>query len=453
MEWQRKEIDVARLTVDLGNFRIGDQETTRAAYQAMLEEQQDNLVNLAADVIENGLNPSELPIVCPDPDSPKQFIVVEGNRRVTAIRLLETPALAAGTLWHEKFVQLAKTYASHPVKKMYCVVMKDKPEALKWIERKHRTLGGRGLYQWNAEATTRADAFRGKVRPSMAVLEHLRSNGALPASLSGKLSGKTTNLDRVFQMPYLYTALGVQIAKDGRITFASGDDKRGTDLLLRMVRAMAVDGFTVDKIKLIGDRKDFIDGFGKQNVLAADSPKAGSSGGAAAGKTSTKASRKLAQSIDRETLAIKGRDYLLKIKDPRLSELYQEALRLQPSKLANTGGVLTRVFLELSTDHFLLAQKIPLPTEHLTKGRRAWTDIGISLKEKITTALKQIDSTGKDPVFREVRRGLSDAHALHSIHALHDYVHSLKADPDPTEIKRIWGRWHPYLAALFQRVV
>ena len=447
MDWHRKEIDIARLTVDLENFRIGDQDTIRDAYQAMLEEQKENLLNLASDIIENELSPSELPIVCPDPEKAGQFIVVEGNRRLTAIRMLETPALAAGTPWHQKFVDLSKVYKRKPLKKILCVVMKDKPDALKWIDRKHRTLGGRGLYQWNASATSRADAYIGKVRPSKAVMDYLRTNGSLSAALAKKLSGRTTNLDRVFQMPYLSLALGLQIEKDGEIKFASADSKRGADLLCRMVKALAVDGFTVDKIKRLEDRKDFIDGFEKFNVLASGGP--GGKTSAAAKKAAAKKARKVTLPIDRPTLGIRGRDHQLPVNDARLGGLYREALRLQPIGLANTGGILTRVFLELSTDHFLITKKIALPVEHLQKGRKLWTDMGISLKEKITTALKQIDATGKDQTFREVRRGLSDADALHSIQALHDYVHSLKADPDPTEVKRVWGRWHPYLFALF----
>jgi hypothetical protein len=30
------------------------------------------------------------------------------------------------------------------------------------------------------------------------------------------------------------------------------------------------------------------------------------------------------------------------------------------------------------------------------------------------------------------------------------YSKEARADPDPSEVKRIWGRWHPYLAALFE---
>ena len=430
MDWQRKEIDVTRLTVDLENFRIGDQETTRAAYQAMLDEQKENLVNLASDIIENELSPSELPIVCPDPDKVDQFIVVEGNRRLTAIRMLETPALASGTPWHSKFVDLSKSYARSPVKKILCVVMKDKAAALKWIDRKHRTLGGRGLYQWNAGATSRAEAYLGKVRPSKAVMDYMKANGTLSPALAKKLSDRTTNLDRVFQMPYVNSALGLQIEKDGQVKFGSGDSKRGLDLLSRIVKAMSVDGFTVDKIRRLEDRKDFIDEFAKYNVLAVG--EAGGKVAVAAKKAATKSTRKVALPIDRKTLALKSKDHQLQVRDPRLGGLYQEALQLQPKSLPNTGGILTRVFLELSTDYFLLKKGIPVPSEHFQKGRKAWTDMGISLKEKIAAALKELDPSGKDQKFREIRRGLSDVDALHSIQALHDYVHSLKTDPDPT---------------------
>ena len=446
-DWERKEIEVERLAVDLENFRIGEQENPRAAYHAILEEQKDSLANLAADIIENGLNPAELAIVYPDPETKGQYIAVEGNRRLTALRLLDTPALATGTQWHAKFVELSKKYKSGPaVKKIFCCVMKDKAAAMLWMDRKHLFLGGRGLAQWGAQATARADAFRGKVRPSKAVMDFLAANNKLPATLAKSLARKTTNIDRVLQTPYFRSALGANIEKDGKVTFASGDAKRGQDLLLRMLKAIAEPGFTVDKIRHDADRKDFIDSFAKYNVLATGS--GSGAGGAAAKKAGAKAARKAALTIDRPTLAIKGRDHQLSVKDARLNGLYNEALSL-PAKLANTAGVLTRVFLELSTDHFLLKKKIALPADLVSKGKQDWTEIGIPLKTKITTVVRELDPTGRDKAYAEVRRGLSDRDALHSIQALHDYVHSLKTNPDPKEVKRIWERWHPYFAALF----
>ena len=450
-DWERKEIEVERLAVDLENFRIGEQENPRAAYHAILEEQKDGLANLAADIIENGLNPAELAIVYPDPETKGQYIAVEGNRRLTALRLLTTPALATGTQWHAKFVELSKKYKAGPaVKKIFCCVMKDKAEAMLWMDRKHLFLGGRGLAQWGAQATARADAFRGKVRPSKAVMDFLTSNNKLPATLAKALARKTTNIDRVFQTPYFRSALGANIEKDGQVTFASGDAKRGQDLLLRMLKAIAEPGFTVDKIRHDANRKDFIDNFAKYNVLDTNSgggagggSGSGGSSGGAAGKS--KPAKKTTLPIDRKTLAMKG----LKVNDARLGGLYREALELQPAKLTNTGGVLTRVFLELSTDLFLTKKKIPLTQKFIDNKKTKWIDIGIPLDAKVRRVLLELDPSGNDRAFQEARKGLQDPNALHSIESLHEFVHSLAPDPDPKEVKRIWGRWNPYFVALF----
>lgn len=452
MQPQKIELEIGLLSVDLGNFRIGDQETTRDAYHAMIQEEGEDIANLADDIIKLGLSPAELFIVCPDPDKEGHFVVCEGNRRMTAIRLLENPALASGTSAHSRFVLLAKQYALKPLKRVSCVVFDDKESAFVWIERKHRDLGGRGVAQWGAAATGRADAFRGKIRASRAVLEHLRARRLLPATLEASMSRQTTNLDRVFQMPYLASALGVKIEKDGTITYDNGDQKRGDNLLLRMVKRMAVAGFTVNEIRHLSDRKDFIDEFADHAVLAEPTEEPTASGTAehkTTKATKTKTKRRVVSPLERTTLALRGREFTLVISEPRLNALYEEARHLNPDSLPNSAAILTRVFLELSTDHYLTKATAPLPKAHTDKGRRYWSDIGISLRDKISVALNLLDPASKDPSLGEVRKAVSTRDALHSVQALHDFIHHIKSDPDPTEVKRIWVRWHPYLSLLF----
>jgi len=228
----KQELDVRLLNVDLGNFRIGDQDNARVAYQAMIEEEGADLVVLAADIVEMGLSPAELFMVCPDPLEPGHFIVCDGNRRFTSLKLMETPALADGTSVYKDFKELAKVYAGKRVKKVSVVVFADKESAMPWIQRRHLDLGGKGVTQWGGAATGRAAAFMGTARASKAVMDHLRDRKRLPPALERILNSRTTNLDRVLQMPHMAVALGVHIGKDGTITFGSGDDQRGTDLLV-----------------------------------------------------------------------------------------------------------------------------------------------------------------------------------------------------------------------------
>jgi hypothetical protein len=450
--WKRADIAMSKLVVDLGNFRIGDQDHARAAYHAMITEEGGDLVNLAADIIENGLSPSELPIICKDPENNQQYVVLEGNRRLTAIRLMEKPALADGTTVHPDFVRLSKEYLKAPIKAVHCVELPDKATALLWIERRHRDLGGRGLSKWGAPATSRADAFKGTVRPSKAVMDFLKAKGELSSQLESRLSKQTTNLDRVFQMPYFESALGVRIGKDGTIQFGSGDEPKGIKLLNKIVKAMSATDFTVNNIRHVADRQNFIDSFARAAVVGALEQPGSKYGAVAAKKAPAKTLSRVAASDERSTLAIKGAAARLNIDDSRLSELYVETLKIQPDALPNTSAVLTRVFIELSTDHFLQVSRVPIDIKHLQKGKRSWSDQGISLVEKIKTVLSQLDPTGKAPEFKNVRKGLSDDGAIHSINALHEFVHQITADPQPKEIKRIWARWHPYLHALFTKL-
>src|SRR3546814_12242553 len=64
-------------------------------------------------------------------------------------------------------------------------------------------------------------------------------------------------------------------------------------------------------------------------------------------------------------------------------------------------------------------------------------------------ALKVLDPEEHNRDLTQTRNGLSDKLALHPVDQMHDFMHNLKADADPKEIKRIWERWHPYLELLF----
>src|SRR3546814_723142 len=145
MGFIKKDINQNQLVVDTSNFRLGEQESVRGAYQAMIEEEGANLANLVEDIVEIGLSPAESLIVIKHPELKNKYTSIEGNRRITALRLLQTPALAAGTSLHKKFIELSKKYAAKPIEKVSCVVFDDKEEAFKWMERKHLRMDGRGL--------------------------------------------------------------------------------------------------------------------------------------------------------------------------------------------------------------------------------------------------------------------------------------------------------------------
>lgn len=449
--YERKELEIGQLNVDLSNYRIGEFDSTRSAYRAMIDEEGVDLTNLAADIVENGLSPTELLIVGADEENRGQFVVYEGNRRITALKMLETPTLAADTDLYKTFVRLSKQYLRKPVKKLECVVFKNKDDAMQWIVRRHTTMQGRGLSPWGAPAQARWEASRGDVRPSKAVLDYLRDNDMLNATVDTAMNRRTTNLDRVLQMPYLTKQLGISISRDGQIAFGNGSANAGNRLLKRIVEAIAAPEFNVNDIRHASDRETFIDKFADGAVTGSGTKTESAKPGRQAAKTSPP--RRKAPSPDTRTcLALTGKDSALSVQEPRLVALYEEARTIKPDQVPNSAAILTRVFLELSTEHYLQKFQILLPAVHQAKAKTHWSDIGISLKEKIETVLKHLDPAKKDPDLKQARQGASSSDFLHSIQNLHQFVHALKIDVDPDEVKRVWLRWHPYLTKVFDAI-
>lgn len=85
-----EEIDVVKLHVDQFNFRIADQQPSEAAIMNYLYDVHDAF-DVASLILRDGYIDNELPIVIVEDGN---YVIVEGNRRLTALRTLLDPAIA-----------------------------------------------------------------------------------------------------------------------------------------------------------------------------------------------------------------------------------------------------------------------------------------------------------------------------------------------------------------------
>src|SRR5947209_223845 len=88
----KRSIPLNNLLIDLQNPRYDPRTSQREALTSIAHDQGVKLVNLAEDIVDRGLNPSDLLMVTPA-DQPDLFVVLEGNRRVAALKLLSSPSL------------------------------------------------------------------------------------------------------------------------------------------------------------------------------------------------------------------------------------------------------------------------------------------------------------------------------------------------------------------------
>lgn len=491
-KWARLKLH--QLQLDEENYRLGPQPSQRHAIRAMIEDQGTKLVRLAKDILEmGGVSPGE-PIWVVPARTRGQYIVEEGNRRVTALKLLETPALADGTTVSRQFRKLAKTYAESPIRELDARLFESREDVRPWKRRRHMTAGsGVGLAAWKPLAKGRANRDLGMDAPrSLAVVEFFADDKSDSwAEILESLDSRWTTVDRVLNSAPFRETLGILIdPKTSTITFENGDTRAGAELLKRILGAMAATDFEFADIEDKDDRKKFIDKFATYSVRAKPTDNAtpskpansaekdatanttpptdhpsqtstdaarqnpstdpqssdqpSTSGGAALG-------RRAAIDASRKTLAPTDGPRLLPVQGLRVSSLYQECRRLKVKGNENAAAFLVRVFIELSSEHYLQERKVALPKSLREKHITSWEDYRVKLAQKIEAVALDIDPSKRAPTFVQAREAIQkEAVGSYSVNMLHSYFHNRHVLPDEETIKASWDGWEAYLKALYE---
>ena len=215
-----KVLDVHQLLLDVENPRLPahapDQPST---IQAMARTQGKNLVGMADHLLEYGPSPADLPIVMPEKNG--NFVVLDGNRRLTALKALENPNLIDGAVTPSVLKQIkerAKDYVKSPVDSLRCHVVANRAEADPWIQNRHRGLrGGSGLDEWDGYVAARYDALTGDKSIALQIIDFVTGQSKLSdKSLDRIRLGKfpVTTLERIVKTPYVRNKLGFDIKKN-----------------------------------------------------------------------------------------------------------------------------------------------------------------------------------------------------------------------------------------------
>ena len=116
------------------------------------------LAELAEDIVTEGLSPIERLLVIKDEEDSNRFIVVEGNRRLAALRIMDNPAVMGGLsvveALRKRLEKIAKDFDRNAVEPLSCYEVKNRDEANKWIYLRHTGANeGRGVVEWSGLAT------------------------------------------------------------------------------------------------------------------------------------------------------------------------------------------------------------------------------------------------------------------------------------------------------------
>ena len=197
-----QKLPLAKLHLYLDNPRLSPCKDERETLYAIVADQKSKLVRLAEDIAEYGLNTLEVIAVFPAPSlGSGHYYVAEGNRRVTALKLLNKPSLI-----QKKYPSIFKAFCNITINPDVDIThafaqifpSENDPYLIRSLELRH--LGeqdGKGIVRWNSEQKARFDAKRNGLDPTLQLLDDLVARHIL--SQEQRQNVTKTNWERVLR--------------------------------------------------------------------------------------------------------------------------------------------------------------------------------------------------------------------------------------------------------------
>lgn len=133
------------------------------------------MINLSKDIIEDGLNPFEMPIVCYDEDL-KKYVVYDGNRRITCIKLMTQ--YKDNNIIRESVPAVTEIYKLNcNINEIHCVNFFNPDDAKHFLYKIHQDVNeGVGRKQWDSQAKMKAQAAAGNKSKTYSIVEFVKNH-------------------------------------------------------------------------------------------------------------------------------------------------------------------------------------------------------------------------------------------------------------------------------------
>ena len=491
-----KMLRPSQVRLDPRNPRLPDgSDNDHEAINRLLDESYPGLLALAKDLTEVGeSNPTELPIVVKEGS---KYLVLEGNRRFAALKLLANPSLADDPAQQAAFERVARK--GTPPNKVMCAVDASRESADHWLVLRHTGQNrGVGVRPWSAEQVAthrrraRATVDSGTAR-SITIADELEEAYArdldLVTAIRRVRAAKLTNIGRFFSSelmdrihftvrdtselyarsetlwakhsaselhPFISWAISyidtnsVDHYKNGQIRNKLLDDHRHLlpdtrDIDRRDFTRLADSGwFPSDKDGESdgqwNESRTFNDGEGGTPGSEEGSGEPGNrdAGSLPGGSSNGAANQPKAR---RKNEAAQERRLFQDLKLPHLSRrtqlLLKEARQIEHEAAPGTACVMARVLVELAVSE---------------PDVLAWSGAEEKdfFKEKVEACLKVLDpkydkARPDDPRLNLVYLEIQDNFG---VRYMHQFVHNPQAQPDAGTSRRFSSHWRPLLEAI-----
>ena len=447
------ELSIDDLLLDQVNPRLDPVENQSAALEALIALNHEHIRNLMIDIKENGLDPGDSLYVMRNDDEANDCVVLDGNRRSSALIILSNPSMLDGTgisaSIKKSLKGAAKGFVRETVEPLRCVLFEDRDEANLWISRRHEGEDkGRGRITWGALEKQR---FAGD-GSTLDVIDFIIKNAASleeGEEIRRLLKRNSTTLTRLLESSPGRKHLGIAVKREGEeaIPSTSYDPKWVLRVLTKVIEDIKSKTINTRKLNKEKDIEDYLDGLPK--VLQPSGQSMGKprpfrefgtrAKGAFATSTSTK-SKRLPQ--DRLTLAPKKNPFKHPASE-KARQLLKEAGNISVQNYRISSAFLLRAFVEYTVDKYI--DDYSLPKTDQRSGR------DLTLRQKAESAANHIEQSrkGMKKQLSGFRKLISGNGSPISIESLNASVHQNSEIPAADALVAGWEKAVPLFIATF----
>lgn len=154
MPTEKLDVEIEELLLDQDNPRTGHVNSQAEALAAIVRLSAANFRNMMRSIKDHGLDPGDS-FYLVQLDDESEYTVVDGNRRLAALKVLKNPSLLKGTQLPETIqrplLKEAEGFKLASDFEVSAVLFENREDAGEWIERRHgRGLEGEGRIAWGA---------------------------------------------------------------------------------------------------------------------------------------------------------------------------------------------------------------------------------------------------------------------------------------------------------------
>jgi hypothetical protein len=411
-------LKITNIRLNLSNPRYDPTSSEQEAVATIVRKQGRKLVKLAADIVEKGMNPMKLLMVTPDAQA-GMFRVIEGNRRLAALKVLSSPELLNGLdlppALVKQYKKLQEQAQGTLPDTINCAVVPE-DEATHWMRLEHTGENeGVGVIAWNTRAKHRFHDSS----PALQAIDLVEKGPFLDGEIRSNLENiAVTNVERVLGTPEARKLIGVDL-KDRKLIQTSPEAIGRLSLLVCDVVKQEI------KVKDIMTQEDRVKY--AQELASRPLPQPVTTPLPQGGKQAKAAST---VSEKRATLIPKG----LKLAIPlvRIANIFGELQNLKVEQFTNSCAVLLRVFVEMSVDDY--------GERHNISFKQPKVDKEISLRAKLRAVVQYMEKNGlaTKKQLHGIRAIISAKDHVLSIDSWNAYVHNQYYNPSPSDLKNNW---------------